>query len=66
MRSLSGTTRHRAIQYQIHYGTQEIFDPVLLHIIFVIPLIVNDVNLSIAFSGVSGLSSEERREKNFS
>jgi hypothetical protein len=31
-------------------------DP-LLHIIFVIPMIVNDVNLSVAFRGVSGLSS---------
>jgi hypothetical protein len=29
----------------------------LLHIIFVIPMTVNDVNLSIAFRGVSGLSS---------
>jgi hypothetical protein len=29
----------------------------LLHIIFVIPMIVNDVNLSVAFRGVSGLSS---------
>jgi hypothetical protein len=29
----------------------------LLHIIFVIPMIVNDVNLYVAFRGVSGLSS---------
>jgi hypothetical protein len=29
----------------------------MLHIIFVIPMIVNDVNLSVAFRGVSGLSS---------
>jgi hypothetical protein len=29
----------------------------LLHIILVIPMIVNDVNLSISFRGVSGLSS---------
>jgi hypothetical protein len=29
----------------------------VLHIIFVIPMIVNDVNLSVAFRGVSGLSS---------
>jgi hypothetical protein len=31
--------------------------PLLLHIIFVIPMTVNDVNLSIVFRGVSGLSS---------
>jgi hypothetical protein len=31
--------------------------PRLLHIIFVIPMTVNDVNLSVAFRGVSGLSS---------
>jgi hypothetical protein len=35
----------------------EINPPVMLHIIFVIPMIVNDVNLSVAFRGVSGLSS---------
>jgi hypothetical protein len=29
----------------------------LLHIIFIIPMTVNDVNLSVAFIGVSGLSS---------
>jgi hypothetical protein len=29
----------------------------VLHIIFVIPMIINDVNLSVAFRGVSGLSS---------
>jgi hypothetical protein len=29
----------------------------VLHIIFVIPMTVNDVNLSVAFRGVSGLSS---------
>jgi hypothetical protein len=29
----------------------------LLHIIFIIPMTVNDVNLSVAFRGVSGLSS---------
>jgi hypothetical protein len=29
----------------------------VLHIIFIIPMIVNDVNLSVAFRGVSGLSS---------
>jgi hypothetical protein len=29
----------------------------LLHIIFVIPMTVNDVNLYVAFRGVSGLSS---------
>jgi lipid II:glycine glycyltransferase (peptidoglycan interpeptide bridge formation enzyme) len=29
------------------------FKPLLLHIIFVIPMIVNDVNLSIAFRGVT-------------
>jgi hypothetical protein len=28
MSSLSGTTRHHAIQYQIHSGTQGSFDPV--------------------------------------
>jgi preprotein translocase subunit SecY len=28
----------------------------VLHIIFVIPMIVNDVNLSVSFRGVSGLS----------
>jgi hypothetical protein len=29
----------------------------VLHIIFVIPMIINDVNLYVAFRGVSGLSS---------
>jgi hypothetical protein len=29
----------------------------VLHIIFIIPMTVNDVNLSVAFRGVSGLSS---------
>jgi hypothetical protein len=29
----------------------------LLHIIFIIPMTVNDVNLSVSFRGVSGLSS---------
>jgi hypothetical protein len=29
----------------------------LLHIIFFIPMTVNDVNLYVAFRGVSGLSS---------
>jgi hypothetical protein len=33
------------------------YPPPVLHIIFVIPMIVNDVNLSVAFRGVSGLSS---------
>jgi hypothetical protein len=29
----------------------------MLYIIFIIPMTVNDVNLSVAFRGVSGLSS---------
>ena len=38
----------------------------LLHIIFVIPMTVNDVNLSVSFRGVSGLSSwREKGEELF-
>ena len=32
-------------------------DIVVLHIIFIIPMTVNDVNLFFSFTGVSGLSS---------
>jgi hypothetical protein len=38
----------------------------MLHIIFVSPMTINDVKLSVAFIGVSSLIPEERREKNFS
>jgi hypothetical protein len=31
MSSLSGTTRHHVIRYQIHSGTQDSFDPVPIH-----------------------------------
>ena len=35
----------------------------LLHIIFIIPMTVNDVNLSVSFKGVSGLSSWREKEE---
>jgi hypothetical protein len=33
----------------------------LLHIIFIIHMTVNDVNLSIVFRGISGLNSREKK-----
>jgi hypothetical protein len=42
---------HIANLFKQNYGDE------VLHIIFIIPMIINDVNLYVVFRGVSGMSS---------
>ena len=48
------------------YAIGVVFTQYVLHIIFIIPMTVNDVNLSVAFKGSVAWVPKERREKNFS
>jgi hypothetical protein len=56
---MRGVLQGQRVSVMIDGGTSHNFIDValLLHIIFIIPMTVNDVNLSVAFRGVSGLSS---------
>ena len=41
---------------KMHRDINDLQKKIVLHIIFIIPMTVNDVNLSLALRGVSGLS----------
>jgi hypothetical protein len=45
------------LYFTLHHKPHIVAFKTILHIIFVIPMTVNDVNLYVSFRGVSGLNS---------